>query len=214
MGASLMIAVLLTVSPVATVAAVAPAPPAQVATTTPASTASVAVPTTAAVPAAAATSSSGSTASDPGAVRRIRRIVITLVCLAGAVFVITVLFWRATRPVPKPLQRLDTMASRAWRKADASERADMLGRPPPLDRIVAPEPPAVDVVAEPRADSDSESAPAEAELHPSASGGPSDPVEPAVSVDGAASRSVDGAASRSVDAGDPSAPGASLLADG
>jgi hypothetical protein len=114
--------------------------PAQVATTAPAgstgatpTTATTATATT--VPAAssaAPTTVAETKIGDPASDRRIRRIVIALLALAAVVLVITIIFWRATRPVPKTFGRLDMMGTRAWRKADETGRAELLGRPVPL----------------------------------------------------------------------------------
>jgi hypothetical protein len=53
---------------------------------------------------------------DPVADRRIRRIVIGLCAVAALVLIVTVLFWRATRPVPRALQGLQALGSRSGRR--------------------------------------------------------------------------------------------------
>ena len=53
---------------------------------------------------------------DPAADRRIRRIVIGLCAVALAVLIVTVLFWRATRPVPRALRGLQELGSRSGRR--------------------------------------------------------------------------------------------------
>ena len=84
---------------------------------------------------------------DPEADRTIRRIVWTLLGLAGLVLLVTIVFWRATRPVPVPLRRLSTMGTRSWRKADSVARADMLGPLPASARPAVVEPLRADAVA-------------------------------------------------------------------
>ena len=109
--------------------------PAQVATTVPAAKAGAAPTTATTVPAAsnaAPTTVAETKIGDPASDRRIRRIVIALLALAAVVLVITSIFWRATKPVPKTFGRLDMMGTRAWRKADETGRAELLGRPVPL----------------------------------------------------------------------------------
>ena len=74
---------------------------------------------------------------DPAADRRIRRIVIGLCAVALAVLIVTVLFWRATRPVPRALRGLQELGSRSGRRrrlaAAASEAA-----PEPVAAPVSP----------------------------------------------------------------------------
>ena len=102
----------------------AAAVPSQAATTV-VSTAVVPVASTAPAPAGTAAVTEATTASavgDPEADRRINRIVLVLCALALIVLLVTVAFWRATRPVPRALRRLQVLGSRAGRrKAAASE---------------------------------------------------------------------------------------------
>lgn len=115
---------------------------------------------TAATPVTAA-SGDHAVVGDPVADRRIRRIVITLLALASTVFVVTAIFWRATKPVPKPLARLGTMETREWRRASPERQAELLGRPPALDLASLSAAGAVPVIAsaESPVDASAESAP-------------------------------------------------------
>ena len=92
----------------------AAAVPSQAATTV-VSTTVVPVASTAPAPAGTAAVTEATTASavgDPVADRRIRRIVLVLCALALIVLLVTVAFWRATRPVPRALRRLQVLGSR------------------------------------------------------------------------------------------------------
>jgi hypothetical protein len=148
------------------------------------------------------TSTSASVIGDPDADRTIRRIVFTLLGLAAAVLLVTILFWRATRPVPVPLNRLSIMQSRAWRKADAAQRASMLG--PTRSTTAGDAGGVVDASSEPVV-----AAPVVADVEPSPDGVAASQDAPAEepSPDGVA-------ASQDAPAEEPSGPSASLLADG
>jgi hypothetical protein len=148
------------------------------------------------------TSTSASVIGDPDADRTIRRIVFTLLGLAAAVLLVTIMFWRATRPVPVPLNRLSIMQSRAWRKADAAQRASMLGRTRSTSAGDAGG--GVDASYEPVV-----AAPVVAGVEPSPDGVAASQDAPAEepSPDGVA-------ASQDAPAENPSGPSASLLADG
>ena len=63
---------------------------------------------------------SSTVVGDPVADRRIRRIVIGLCAVALAVLIVTVLFWRATRPVPRALRGLQELGSRSGRRRVAA----------------------------------------------------------------------------------------------
>jgi len=124
-------------TPGAVAATPALAVPAQVATVPGGGTnaaPSTGAPAPAAPSAAPTTTAAGAQTKigDPASDRRIRRIVIALLALAVVVLVITIIFWRVTKPVPKAFGRLDVMGSRAWRKSDETRRAELLGRPVPL----------------------------------------------------------------------------------
>lgn len=110
-----------------TLAPSAPAPTAEAPGSTPAST-----PVT---DAAVGGNSSTTTVGDSTADRRIRRIVLILCGLALVVLITTVMFWRATQPVPKSLERLRSFGTRSERRRAASAAA---GLPPP--EAVGPEP--------------------------------------------------------------------------
>jgi hypothetical protein len=128
------VAVVLSLHPAGTGAAVSPL---QVETTVPT------VATTATAPSASSTAvqeqgdadadaDAGSTTvvGDPVADRRIRRIVIALCAVAAGVLIVTVLFWRATRPVPRALQGLQALGSRSGRRrAAAAVAADASAEP-------------------------------------------------------------------------------------
>jgi hypothetical protein len=76
---------------------------------------------------------------DPVADRRIRRIVIALCSLAALVLIVTVLFWRATRPVPRALQGLQALGSRSGRRrAAASAGAVSEPAAPPVEPALVP----------------------------------------------------------------------------
>jgi hypothetical protein len=107
-------------------------------TTVPGSAPVVAAPTpsstTVTVAAEVETDTDGSTVvGDPVADRRIRRIVIGLCALAVAVLAVTVLFWRATRPVPRALRGLQALGTRSGRRQAAAARSSVDGpeSPPP-----------------------------------------------------------------------------------
>ncbi len=110
----------------------AAAVPAQVETTVPVAASAATAPsppsTAAAEPVDAdadADADDGSTTvvGDPVADRRIRRIVIGLCAVAAAVLIVTVLFWRATRPVPPALRGLQELGSRSGRRRAAASDA-------------------------------------------------------------------------------------------
>jgi hypothetical protein len=75
---------------------------------------------------------------DPVADRRIRRIVIGLCAVAALVLIVTVLFWRATRPVPRALRGLQTLGSRSGRRraAAAAASSDEAVSPPVAPALV------------------------------------------------------------------------------
>jgi hypothetical protein len=77
---------------------------------------------------------------DPVADRRIRRIVIALCALAALVLIVTVLFWRATRPVPRALQGLQALGSRSGRRQAAASAAAEASEPaaPPVAPALVP----------------------------------------------------------------------------
>ena len=111
----------------------AAAPPAQVETTV---TTAVTGPASTPAPDQVDVGDDASTVvGDPAADRRIRRIVIGLCAVALAVLIVTVLFWRATRPVPRALRGLQELGSRSGRRrlAAASEAA-----PEPVAAPVSP----------------------------------------------------------------------------
>jgi hypothetical protein len=181
------------------------------------------VPTTTLAPAGAAPvtttaedpSASGVRIGDPEADRTIRRIVFVLLGLAAFLLLVTIVFWRATRPVAVPLRRLAAMGTRSWRKAGELKRDELLGPAPVRAEVVPGVEVASAIVAAP-----AEAAPEPVEPEPVAvAAEPADPepVAPVVAVDGdghdndaAPVQAVDGAPA----AGEPSTPGASLLADG
>ncbi len=78
---------------------------------------------------------SSTVVGDPVADRRIRRIVIALCAVALAVLVVTVLFWRATRPVPRVLRGLQELGSRSGRRRVAAATNDA---PEPVAAPVSP----------------------------------------------------------------------------
>jgi hypothetical protein len=75
---------------------------------------------------------------DPVADRRIRRIVIGLCAVAALVLIVTVLFWRATRPVPRALRGLQTLGSRSGRRRAVAAAAspDEAASPPVAPALV------------------------------------------------------------------------------
>jgi hypothetical protein len=141
---------------------------------------------------------------DPEADRTIRRIVLALFGLAGLLLLVTIVFWRVTRPVPVPLRRLATMGSRSWRKAGDLKRGELLG-PAPVRAEVAP---AVVPVPEPVAVAAAGSN-GDGQVDDGAPVEVADDVPVGV-VDEVPVEVIDGAAA----AEEPSAPSASLLADG
>jgi len=119
------------------VAAPAASAPAQAVTTV----APAAPPATAEAPAEAPASTpvtddaTTSTVGDSAADRRIRRIVLILCGLAVVVLITTVMFWRATQPVPRSLERLRGFGVRSERRRAASAAQD-----PPSSDAPSPEP--------------------------------------------------------------------------
>ena len=75
---------------------------------------------------------------DPEADRRIRRIVIGLCAVAAAVLIVTVLFWRATRPVPPALRGLQELGSRSGRRRAAASDAVPQPAAPPVAPALVP----------------------------------------------------------------------------
>jgi hypothetical protein len=125
--AGVVMAVILAVCPAGAGVASSPA---QVETTVPTAASAATVPGAAPTTAtqqvdADAQSDDASTAvvGDPVADRRIRRIVIALCAVAALVLIVTVLFWRATRPVPRALQGLQALGSRSGRRRAAASAA-------------------------------------------------------------------------------------------
>ena len=68
------------------------------------------------------TEDAGTTVGDPTADRRIRRIVLVLCAVAAVVLLVTIMFWRATRPVPKVLEGLQQLGSRSGRRQTTAAR--------------------------------------------------------------------------------------------
>jgi hypothetical protein len=140
--AGAVVTVMLAVCPAG--AAVASSPT-QVETTVPAPATAATVPSAAPTSVtqqvdADAQSDDGSTTvvGDPAADRRIRRIVIALCALAVLVLIVTVLFWRATRPVPRALQGLQALGSRSGRRRAASPGAASEPAAPPAEPALVP----------------------------------------------------------------------------
>jgi hypothetical protein len=178
------------------------------------------VPTTTLAPSTAApvtttaddSSSSGASIGDPEADRTIRRIVLALIGLAALLLLVTIVFWRATRPVPIPLRRLSTMGTRSWRKADELKRAELLG-PAPVRAEPAPGvevAPVVVAAAEP-AELDSVPAAVAATVD---GDGQADEVPAEEGVDVVEVVEVVEVVDAAPSAEEPSASSASLLADG
>jgi hypothetical protein len=120
--------------------------PTQVETTVPAPATAATVPSAAPTSVTQqvdsdAQSDDGSTTvvGDPAADRRIPRIVIALCALAALVLIVTVLFWRATRPVPRALEGLQALGSRSGRRrAAASASAVSEPAAPPVEPALVP----------------------------------------------------------------------------
>jgi hypothetical protein len=203
-------------------AAIAPAVRTQQAPTTTLAPSAVAPATTTADD----TSAGEVRVGDPEADRTIRRIVLALVGLAGFLLLVTIVFWRVTRPVPIPLRRLATMGSRSWRRGSELKRDELLG-PAPVRAgaargvevvpaaavapvvVAAPElePGAVVAASDDGRPQAEDGAPVEVAEEVSVDVPDEVPIEV---VDGAPVEAVDDAAS----AGEPSETSASLLADG
>jgi hypothetical protein len=147
-----MTAVVLVVDPIGVVAALDPAQvettvptvatPASPATTPSASPSASPAPATEQVDAdneAQVDDGSTTVVGDPVADRRIRRIVIGLCAVAALVLIVTVLFWRATRPVPRALQGLQALGSRSGRRrAAAASAASSEPAAPPVAPALVP----------------------------------------------------------------------------
>jgi hypothetical protein len=64
--------------------------------------------------------------SDAKSARSVRRIEIAFIALGVLLLLVTFWYWRTTKPLPAPLEGLDALGSRRWRKADGARRAGML----------------------------------------------------------------------------------------
>jgi hypothetical protein len=76
---------------------------------------------------AAVSSPATAKAGDNASTRTVNRIIGVLVFFGIALLALAGWFWWATKPVPRHLDALDAMSSRAWRQAGAAERSAMLG---------------------------------------------------------------------------------------
>jgi hypothetical protein len=64
--------------------------------------------------------------SDAKSARSVRRVEIAFISLGVLLLLVTLWYWRTTKPLPAPLEALDALGSRRWRKADGAQRAAML----------------------------------------------------------------------------------------
>jgi hypothetical protein len=71
-------------------------------------------------------SSTARAGADPASTRTVDRIVVALVGLAALILLVTLWFWRSTKPKPRWLEGLDALGSRRWRRATPEERARLL----------------------------------------------------------------------------------------
>jgi hypothetical protein len=149
--------------------AAVPSPARQVVTTAPAvpsgSTPAAAAPTAPATTTPAVVPVTATTAppiSDAKSARSVRRIEIAFISLGVLLLLVTIWYWRTTKPLPAPLEALDALGARRWRRADGARRAAMLapiherrGEIRDADLVVPPE-----QEAEPEAEPEPEPEPA------------------------------------------------------
>jgi hypothetical protein len=120
-------AVLLVAAPVSPLTPAAGASATTVAPASPTATTSLQLPTqnTSLSPVTAPPTTAASI-NDSRATQLVNRVIFILVVLAVAVALLTIWYWRSTRPVPPALDGLDLMSTRRWLKGRSDKRSRML----------------------------------------------------------------------------------------